>query len=128
MKILLLDDAMATAQMLAIYLQAQGCTVTVAADGELGLEYLTQNMPDVILLDWCMPFLDGAGFLKRLRAEPRWQEIPVVVLTALGTKEIADLEGQWPGLRIMQKPLTPEEIHRALECIAGDNPEKGRVT
>ena len=128
MNILLLDDAMATSQLLSLYLQSQGYAVVVAADGESGLARVAQDTPDCILLDWCMPFLDGAGFLKRLRAEPRWQEIPVVVLTALGSKEIEALEGQWPGLRIMQKPLTPEEIHRALECIAGDSPEKEKTT
>ena len=63
-------------------LQREGWTVDEAANGRIGLERVAATPPDLILLDLMMPELDGFGFVERLRAEPAWRTIPVLVITA----------------------------------------------
>jgi two-component system cell cycle response regulator len=58
------------------------CTIVQAANGEEGLLAVQTHRPDLILLDYNMPVLDGLGMLTRLRAEPDFKRIPVIMLTA----------------------------------------------
>jgi len=58
------------------------CTIVQAANGEEGLLAVKVHRPDLILLDYNMPVLDGLGMLTRLRAEPEFKRIPVIMLTA----------------------------------------------
>jgi hypothetical protein len=60
-----------------------GWQVAWAENGEQGLERLSQQTPTLIILDLMMPRMDGFEFLQRLRAEEQWQQIPVVVLSAM---------------------------------------------
>jgi two-component system response regulator len=61
--------------------------LSVAADGVKALEFLRQssanrqNRPDIILLDWNLPRMDGKEVLREIKSDPRWRSIPVVVLT-----------------------------------------------
>ncbi len=65
-----------------------GWQVEWAENGEQGLERLSHRTPTLIILDLMMPRMDGFEFLQRLRAEEQWQQIPVVVLSAMElTKE-----------------------------------------
>jgi CheY-like chemotaxis protein len=72
------------------------CIVTQAENGRVGLERLNEALPDAILLDLMMPEMDGFEFIARVRAEPRWQRIPVIVVTAktLAAEDFARLNGQ----------------------------------
>jgi CheY-like chemotaxis protein len=79
---LVLEDDPATREMLRRMLQREGWTVDEAANGRIGLERVARAAPDLILLDLMMPELDGFGFAERLRAEPAWRTIPVLVVTA----------------------------------------------
>ena len=56
--------------------------VTEAHDGRDGLKRLGENLPDIVLLDLNMPNMDGFEFAEAMRSDPRWREIPIVVLTA----------------------------------------------
>jgi CheY-like chemotaxis protein len=79
---LVVEDDPATREMLRRMLQREGWTVDEAANGRIGLERVARTAPDLILLDLMMPELDGFGFAERLRAEPAWRAIPVLVVTA----------------------------------------------
>jgi hypothetical protein len=72
------------------------CRVTQAENGRVGLERLNEALPDAILLDLMMPEMDGFEFIARVRAESRWQRIPVIVVTAktLTAEDLARLNGQ----------------------------------
>ena len=72
-------------------------------NGRIGLERVAASPPDLILLDLMMPELDGFGFVERLRAEPAWRTIPVLVITAkdLTVEDRLRLNG-WVE-RILQK-------------------------
>ncbi len=80
--ILVVEDDYATRRLLRRYLQRDGWTVRTAAHGEEALEEMRQASPGLVLLDLMMPVMDGLEFLTHLRAEARWDDVPVVVTTA----------------------------------------------
>lgn len=80
--ILLVDDDLTLSEMYSERLKAAGYVVTVAHDGEAGLEQ-AKKKPDLILLDIMMPKINGLDALKVLHADPELKDIPVILLTAL---------------------------------------------
>jgi CheY-like chemotaxis protein len=87
--ILVVDDEATTRNGLTRLLRHEGYDVLGAGNGREALDVLdaggagTAAAPDLILLDLMMPELDGLGLLEILHADPRWKELPVVVLTGL---------------------------------------------
>jgi len=68
--------------MLSRRLQRKGYTVLIAHDGEQGLAKACSEIPDLILMDISLPFIDGYEVTRRLKANPRTRHIPVIALTA----------------------------------------------
>jgi CheY-like chemotaxis protein len=61
-----------------------GHKVVEAEDGEKGLEILHQNRPDLVLLDLMMPGINGYDVLKKIRADKKLQDVPVIIFSVLG--------------------------------------------
>jgi DNA-binding response OmpR family regulator len=93
--ILLIEDALDLAALVRRELEAEGYTVRHAADGQAGLEAFQTVNPDLVLLDWMLPKMDGLTVLRRIRqvAGPR-ANAPVLMLTARGeeTDRVIGLE------------------------------------
>jgi len=83
MKILLVDDSRLQRAVIQRDLTMAGFTVVVAVDGIEGLQRAGQESPDLIVLDMMLPRLSGLDVLRRLKASPETQAIPVVILTGL---------------------------------------------
>jgi CheY-like chemotaxis protein len=81
-RILLVEDNEMNRDMLSRRLQRKGYTVLIAHDGEQGLATAYSEMPDLILMDISLPFIDGYEVTRRLKANPRTRHIPVIALTA----------------------------------------------
>jgi two-component system, cell cycle response regulator DivK len=81
-KILLVEDNEMNRDMLSRRLARRGFEVSVAADGQEGVETARREMPDLILMDMSLPVLDGWGATRILKAETATQSIPVIALTA----------------------------------------------
>src|SRR5580692_8398718 len=77
-KVLLIEDDEAAAEMYRLRLAADGYTVVVARDGEEGLRMASDEDPDFIYLDLRLPGLDGFEVLERLRGAPATRQIPVI--------------------------------------------------
>ncbi len=90
-KILLVEDTPDLAQVIARELEAAGYEVVRASDGLTALQLHAAHTPDLILLDWMLPKLDGLEVLRRLR---RTSAVPVLMLTARGeeTDRVVGLE------------------------------------
>ena len=58
--------------------------VETASDGEVGLAALDAKRPDLLITDMMMPRLDGSGLLRKVRAEPQFHDLPVIMLSARG--------------------------------------------
>jgi signal transduction histidine kinase/DNA-binding response OmpR family regulator len=80
--VLVVEDDLATREMLRRLLEKEGWQVTEAENGRVGLERLAAQMPHLILLDLMMPEMDGFGFVEALQQDPLRRAIPVVVITA----------------------------------------------
>ena len=80
--VLLVEDDADVRDLLRRMLEKEGWTITVANNGRVGLERITENQPELIMLDLMMPEMDGFEFLLELHKNEAWHHIPVVVLTA----------------------------------------------
>lgn len=80
--ILIVEDEPAIRELLRMTLTANGFQTEEAADGIQALERVVTVKPDLVLLDWMLPGLDGLGVLRRLKADANTAELPVILLTA----------------------------------------------
>jgi len=115
--ILVVEDDVAIRDMLCFSLKQMGFGCVAASDGEQGLECLKVQQPDLILLDWMLPGMDGIEFIRRLRANEFLANIPVIMLTAKGESE--DLV---KGLSVgaddyVNKPFSPPELVARIKAV-----------
>src|SRR5487761_1513827 len=82
-RILVVDDVDVNVKVLEAKLSAEHFQVSSASDGITALEVAQRDHPDLILLDVMMPRMDGFETCRRLKADPRTADIPVVMVTAL---------------------------------------------
>jgi len=82
-RILIVDDNESNRDMLSRRLQHQGYDVCIADSGHKALTLLNTREVDLILLDVMMPEMDGHDVLKELKADSRWRDIPVIMISAL---------------------------------------------
>ena len=113
-RVLLIDDDVRLHELLASYLEQNGLTVTVAADGRKGLAALEGGTFDAVLLDLMMPGLDGIEVCKRVRQK---SNIPIVMLTAKGdeTDRVVGLE--LGADDYVAKPFSPRELLARLRAV-----------
>ena len=87
-KILVVDDEEFNLDILDEYLKDSGYTTILAKNGQEALDKLEANMPiDAIVLDRMMPIMDGMQFLKNIKPNKKYKDIPVIMQTAAGTSE-----------------------------------------
>ena len=80
--VLVVEDDPSTREMLQRTLEKESLQVLLAENGRIALDRLAEGRPGLVLLDLMMPVMDGFEFLRELRANADWRELPVVVLTA----------------------------------------------
>jgi CheY-like chemotaxis protein len=86
-RVLVVDDVTASADTLALLLNAIGQEVEVRHDGPSALEIAAQQRPDVIFLDIAMPGMDGYEVARQMRADPKLDGVSLVALTGYGQEE-----------------------------------------
>ena len=86
-KVLVVEDHPDAREMLSIYLTSEGYSVVTAEDGLCGLQAAEAERPDIIITNLNMPKLDGLELTKRIRQQPDFSNVPIVVLSAITTDE-----------------------------------------
>lgn len=81
-RILIVDDEPAVADLIEAVLKEEGYVVAIARDGPQGLMLARDWLPDLILMDVMLPGVDGATAIRRLKAQPATADIPIVVMSA----------------------------------------------
>ncbi|ODA39583.1 response regulator transcription factor [Desulfosporosinus sp. BG] len=108
--ILVVDDEEPILELLRFNLEKEGYLVSVAKDGQEALECVEKELPNLIVLDVMLPGMDGLEVCRILRLNPRFQQIPIIMLTAKG-EEIDTVLGLELGADdYMTKPFSPREL------------------
>src|SRR3989440_10812936 len=102
-QVLVVEDEPSIRQMVRRVLEKEGWTVREAENGKAGLQAVAESKPSVILLDLMMPVMNGFDFIREMRKNKDWQDIPVVILTAkdLTVEDRQQLKGNVE--RVLQK-------------------------
>ncbi|GAO02586.1 response regulator transcription factor [Anaeromyxobacter sp. PSR-1] len=119
LRILVAEDDPAVARLYTAYAQSRGHTVLVARDGAEAFTAAADQGPDLILLDVAMPKVDGRDALRRLKADPRTQGIPVLVISAAGSDQhLRELMLQLGAWDVMEKPVDLQIAFNKAERLA----------
>lgn len=119
-KIAVVEDDLAIAQMYRVKFQSLGWTVQTASNGKLGLELAKEMMPDIILLDLMMPEVTGDEMLQELRKQPWGEKIKVIILTNMGEQEApAALKELGVTKFIVKAEMTPRQVAALVQQELG---------
>ena len=115
--ILVVEDEDAIRGMLMMVLEQASFLPVAAADSEEAQKALNDNLPDLILLDWMLPGISGVEWARRLKKEPIYRDIPIILLTARGEEE-----DKVRGLEIgaddyITKPFSPKELVARIRAV-----------
>ena len=114
--VLFIEDDPAVAEMYKLKLELDGYTVVVARDGEEGLRVAGEAPPDIIFLDTRLPKMDGFAVLEKLRSVDRTRDIPVIILSNYGERDLVDRGLKLGALEyLIKSQTTPANLSRGVE-------------
>ncbi|AKJ26718.1 response regulator [Caldimonas brevitalea] len=114
-RILVVDDNRLNLKLAADVLELDGYVVTTAADAEQALQRLQEMHPDLILMDIALPGMDGLTLTRRLKADPRYANTPIVALTAFAMKGDDEKALQAGCSGYITKPIDTRQLGRQVE-------------
>ncbi|MDQ2100508.1 MAG: response regulator [Tychonema bourrellyi B0820] len=108
--VMVVDDSVTLRQMITDLLKSRGLSVTVASDGVEALEEIKKNRPDLVVLDIVMPRMNGYEVCRRLKSDPKTQNLPVVMCSS----KSEEFDRYW-GIKqgadaYIAKPFHPQEL------------------
>ena len=122
-RVLLAEDDANIAESITFVLERAGFEVTVESDGRKALEVVMARPPHVLVLDVMLPGLDGYEILRTVRADPRGESLPVLMLTAKGQREDREMALKCGADLFITKPFSNAEIVSAVRTLAGGVPD-----
>jgi len=123
-RILVVDDEPDFAAIVQENLEKEGFEVEVAYNGIEGLEMVRANPPDAIVLDVMMPEKDGYDVCKELKADEKYTDVPIILLTAVGSHVTSTRYSHHDGMSTeaddyIAKPASAEEITESIKRLLG---------
>jgi CheY-like chemotaxis protein len=116
-RILIVEDEPDVRDAFAARLGAEGYEVVTAANGREALRLLERGpLPDAILLDYAMPVMDGRAFRDAQLRDPRWADVPVILVTGYLQRAFASRAFD---VEILEKPVQWEALERLLRRYCG---------
>ena len=116
-KILLVEDEAPIREMLGYTLMKEGYIFCEAADVEQARPLLADEKPDLVLLDWMLPGMNGADYARRIRNNPDTRDIPIIMLTARG-EEADKIRGLDTGADdYVTKPFSTKELLARIRAV-----------
>ena len=122
--VLIVDDDPDILDGITTILETQPYRLATARDGKKCMDMIAQEIPDLLILDLLMPRMDGWGVIREMRSEPRFADVPILVLTTViedASRRRYELE---TGMAMdvqeyIQKPAKPVELIRCIEKLIG---------
>ena len=116
--VLVVDDELAIADLLETILTDEGYRVRTACNGKQALARMADATPDLILLDFMMPILDGAGMLRAMATAPAYQHIPVIMISSLSEQVVGQKCSGYTAF--LRKPFRVAAVLKTVARVLGD--------
>jgi CheY-like chemotaxis protein len=113
--VLVVDDEFGIVEVLEAALSDAGYRVFTAIHGRQGLERLHEAKPDLVLVDFMMPVLNGPGMLRAMAEDEPYRHIPVVIMSALPEATVAQATGAYAGF--IRKPFRLRDLMEMVERL-----------
>jgi DNA-binding response OmpR family regulator len=123
-RILIIEDDADFRELLRIHLSLAGYALEVAEDGVEGGKALLEHTPDLVVSDVDMPFLSGFELLSLMRAEKETASIPVILLSGSSNDETMSEAMKLGAADFLTKPVTLEDLMRAIRACLSKNEAK----
>ena len=118
--ILIVDDSKTVRNLVSFIMKKEGFRVTAAEDGLDGLEKLYgANDVQLIISDVNMPRMDGLTFIKTVREQEAYRDLPIIVLSTEGADKDIETGMQMGANLYMVKPAQPEQMVRNVKMLLG---------
>ena len=115
--VLIVEDEPEIRELLNFSLTRAGFNVTEAETGEVALQRLDSNLPDILIVDWMLPGMSGVELAKRLRRDELTSALPLLMLTARN-EESDILKSFESGIDdYMSKPFSPKELVARIKAL-----------
>ena len=116
-KILIVDDEPNQLELLSFNLSKAGYEVIRAEDGQSALDIIEDSHPDLVILDWMMPYLSGIELCRTLRARAETRHLPVILLSARGDEGDRTLGLDIGADDYISKPFSPRELVSRVNAL-----------
>ncbi|MFH0945820.1 MAG: response regulator transcription factor [Planctomycetota bacterium] len=121
-KVLVADDDPSIRHAVRLKLSTADLDIAVAKDGEEGLRMALEFEPDLLVVDYAMPYMTGYDLCRELRKHERFKATPVIVLTAMEQDIDTSLAAELGVVRFMTKPFSPRELLASTLELLGMRP------
>ena len=115
-KVLVVEDEPYLCDLIADVLEAEGHLPATAANGLDALTCIAEDRPQLILLDLMMPVMDGWELMALLKSNPIWQDIPIVLITAV--YDVATTQEESGARAVITKPFDIDQLIDAVNLYA----------
>ena len=116
---LIVEDDIRLADIFTVVLQAAAYETTTATDGQMALDYLARNIPDLVVLDLHLPYASGMEILRYIRSQKRLALVPVILATA--DVRMADMLRGDADL-VLLKPISPVQLRDMASRLRPQQP------
>jgi CheY-like chemotaxis protein len=117
-RVLLVDDEYASAEVLALILAGDGYHVTTVPDGQQALARLEEAAPDLVIMDFMMPGMNGAHLVNAIRDIQRFEHVPVLMISGAPEAALRRYETQYEAF--LRKPFGLEQFLRTVRSLRGE--------
>ncbi len=115
--ILVVDDELGSAEVLSLILEEEGYRAFCAVNGQLALIQARDVVPDLVIVDYMMPLMNGSEFSRALRADPRFDATKIILNSGLPEAAIRDEFDSYDAF--LRKPFKVETLLELVQRFIG---------
>jgi CheY-like chemotaxis protein len=113
-RVLVVDDAEAIREVLSIAFRQRGCETILAGDGRQAVQQAAKYIPHLVLMDICMPEMDGYHATRCIHEVPHLASVPVIAMSSLGDRDWFARAIAAGCVEALRKPVDPEKIDQLV--------------
>lgn len=118
--VLLVDDNDDVRSLMSFWLEERGYRVVQAANGDMGVEAAIRERPNVILMDICMPHLNGFNAARRILAQEQLRDVPIIAISAHDIDELHGAAIDAGCVDLLGKPVDSDRLENVLSRLLPD--------